>query len=299
MRHRWTVLGLTLALFSVFAAPLFALTFPQPQGYVSDFAGLLSLSGKNRIETQLALLEKETTTQVAVVTVKSLDGTSIEDYANRLFETWGIGMKGRDNGVLLLVAAGERKVRIEVGYGVEAVITDSRAGRILDFEVLPAFKRGDYEAGIIAGVNSIEGYIRSGTPPSLEEDEAGSASVFEDIGFFVLFFIGITLVSYLFSYMSRTKSIWLGGIVGALAGVGLGALIGSWIAFAIAPILLGGAGTGLDWVLSRNYQSRRASGKPTTWTMSWGGFSGGGRSGGGFGGFGGGMSGGGGASRGW
>lgn len=298
MKRLWPSLVLAAVLFTAVTSPLLAQTFPQPQGYVSDFAGLLSTSGKNRLETQLALIEKETGTEVAVVTVKSLDGVSIEDYASRLFEKWGIGKKDKDNGVLFLTASDDRKVRIEVGYGLEAIITDARAGRILDNEVLPAYRRGDYEAGITAGVNAIESYVRSGMPPGSEEETAGTLSVFEEVGFMGLFFLGFVFLSYLFSYMSRTKSIWLGGLVGALAGVGLGAFIGSWVAFAIAPIVLGGAGTGLDWILSRNYQARRASGRPTTWRRSWGGFSGGGRSGG-FGGFGGGMSGGGGASRRW
>jgi len=298
MKRLWPGLVLAAVIFTAIASPLLAQTFPQPQGYVNDFAGLLSPGGKNSLETKLALLEKETGAEVAVVTVKSLDGMTVEDYASRLFEKWGIGKKNKDNGVLFLTASDDRKVRIEVGYGLEAVITDARAGRILDNEVLTAYKRGDYEAGIIAGVNAIESYVRSGTPPATEEETAGASSIFEDAGFLVLLFLGFVFLSYLVSYMSRTKSIWLGGVVGALAGVGLGALIGSWIAFAIAPIVLGGAGTGLDWVLSRNYQTRRASGKPTTWHRTWGGFSGGGR-GGGFGGFGGGMSGGGGASRGW
>jgi len=296
MKHLWPGLVLASIVFTAVASPLLAQTFPQPQGYVSDFAGLLSASGKNRLETQLSSVEKETGAEIAVVTVKSLDGMSIEDYASRLFEKWGIGKKDKDNGVLFLTASDERKVRIEVGYGLEAIITDARAGRILDNEVLPAYKRGDYEAGIIAGVNAIEGYIRSGVPPGSDEEAYSGPS--EDLGFFGLIFIGFIFLSYLVSYMSRTKSIWLGGVVGALAGVGLGALIGNWLAFIIAPIILGGVGTGLDWVLSRNYQARRASGRPTTWHRTWGGFSGGGRSGG-FGGFGGGMSGGGGASRGW
>ncbi len=296
MKHFWPGLVLAAIVFTAVASPLLAQTFPQPQGYVSDFAGLLSASGKNRLETQLSLVEKETGAEIAVVTVKSLDGMSIEEYASRLFEKWGIGKKGKDNGVLFLTASDERKVRIEVGYGLEAVITDARAGRILDNEVLPAYKRGDYEAGIIAGINAIEGYVRSGVPPDADEEAYSSSS--EDFSLFGLIFIAFIFLSYLVSYMSRTRSIWLGGVVGALAGVGLGALIGNWLAFIIAPIILGGAGTGLDWVLSRNYQARRASGRPTAWHRTWGGFSGGGR-GGGFGGFGGGMSGGGGASRGW
>ena len=91
-------------------------------------------------------VEQQTTAEIAVVTVPSLDGMTVEEYASRLFKAWGIGKKGRDNGVLVLVAPTEHKMRIEVGYGLEAVLPDGLAGQIVRTECLPRFKEGDYAA---------------------------------------------------------------------------------------------------------------------------------------------------------
>ena len=276
-----------------------AQNFPAYQGFVNDYAGLLTPQVKDQLEAKLTQLQKDTTAQVAVVTVKSLEGDTIEDYAVRLFEKWGIGQKDKNNGVLFLVALDDRKIRIEVGYGLEPVITDGRAGRIRDNDVLPSFKKGDYEGGIVAGVNSIEDYIRKGTPPAPLEDNPVK-NIFGDwvVAFLVLSFITV----YISGFMARSKSIWLGGIWGTIAGVIIGLAIGGVAALIIVPIIFAGLGLGTDYLLSKNYQKQVAAGNSTQWHKTWGGFGGlggGSGGGGGFGGFGGGMSGGGGASGGW
>jgi uncharacterized protein len=297
-------LGLITVLVSLFltTAVVSAQDFPNYQGFVNDFAGLLSADGKSLLEASLSQLEKDTTAQVAIVTMKSLDGDSIEDYSYKLFEKWGIGKKDQNNGVLFLVALDERKMRIEVGYGLEPIITDGRAGRIRDENVIPKFKTGDYEGGIIDGTAAIEKYIREGTTPApLEENPV--KSLFGD--FTIVFFILTFITIYLSGFMARSKSVWLGGIWGAIAGAVLGLAIGGIVALIISTIFFTGLGFGTDALLSRNYQARKASGKSTDWRGSGGGFwgggfgGGGGSSSGGFGGFGGGMSGGGGASGSW
>jgi len=276
--------------------------FPALTGYVNDSADLLSPQGKDELESQLARLEKDTTAQVFVATVKSLGDDSIEDYASRLFEQWKIGQKDKDNGVLFLVALDDRKMRIEVGYGLEPVITDGRAGRIRDDDVIPLFKKNDYEGGIKAGVASIEKYIRDGTPPApLEENPV--KSVFGDFSF--AFFILSIITIYLSGFMARSKNVWLGGIWGTIAGAIMGLAIGGIAALVIMPLIFAGLGLGTDFLLSRNYQKLKEAGKSTDWHKTgggfWGGFGGGsgGGFGGGFGGGGGGGSGGGGASGGW
>jgi len=273
---------------------------PEYQGFVNDYAGLLSPAVKTQLDAQLTQLQKDTAAEVAVVIVKTLEGDSVEDYAVKLFEKWGIGKKGKDNGVLFLVAVDEHKLRIEVGYGIEPIITDGRAGRILRDEVTPLFKGNDFDGGILAGVASIEKYIRDGTPPApLEENPV--KSIFGDwVG--VLFFMTIITV-YLSGFMARSKNIWMGGIWGAIAGAVIGLSIGGIAALLIMPIIFAGLGLGTDALLSKNYQKLQESGKSTDWHRTgggfWGGGGGNGGGGGGFGGFGGGSSGGGGASGGW
>ena len=273
--------------------------FPPLTGHVNDSAGLLSTEGKAGLESKLAQLEKDTTAQVFVATVKSLEGESVDEYAVGLFEKWKIGQKDKNNGVLFLIALEDRKMRIEVGYGLEPLITDGRAGRIRDNDITPKFKLNDYEGGITAGVASIEKYIRDGTPPApLEENPVKSA--FGDwVG--VLFFMTIITI-YLSGFMARSKNIWMGGVWGAIAGAIIGLAIGGIVAIIVALLVFMLLGLLTDFVLSRNYQKLVESGKSTDWHRTGGGFwggGGGGGGGGGFGGFGGGSSGGGGASGGW
>jgi len=296
MKRCLLAIALALAIASIAAIPALAADFPPPQGFVSDFAGLLSTGARANLEAQLTQLEKDTTAEVAVATVTGLEGDTIEGYAVRLFEAWGIGQKDKDNGVLFVIAPVEHKVRIEVGYGLESILTDGRCGRILDDEVLPSFKAGDYETGILQGAVAIESYIRAGTPPGPLEDNPLESAVSDYMP--LLAFLGFVTI-YLMGFMARSKSIWLGGIWGVIVGLILGIVMGSVVATIILPVVSGAIGALLDFILSRNYKQRASSGASTSWFASGGGFRGGGSSSSGFGGFSGGMSGGGGASRGW
>ena len=138
---------------------LFA-AFPSPDGYVNDYAAVLTEDDKAYLEDFLKTLEAETSAEVAIVTVSSLEGLTIEEYASRLFAEWGIGQREQDNGVLLLVAPADRAVRIEVGYGVEPILPDGLAGEIIRTEMLPEFKIGNLRRGIGRGVNRISQIIR-------------------------------------------------------------------------------------------------------------------------------------------
>jgi uncharacterized protein len=134
-------------------------TFPALTGRIVDDAGLLKPADRAAIETELATLEQKSTDQVAVVTVPSLQDYPIEDYGYQLGRKWGIGQKGKDNGVLLIVAPNERKVRIEVGRGLEPVMTDAMSSLIIQNAILPEFRRGDFSAGIRAGVRDINAVL--------------------------------------------------------------------------------------------------------------------------------------------
>ncbi|HQG13346.1 MAG: hypothetical protein BWY40_00506 [bacterium ADurb.Bin270] len=125
--------------------------FPSPKGFVTDDAGVMKNETVSELNSLLSYFEKESGIEIAVATVRSLDGIPVEDYATDLFRTWGIGKKGKDDGLLFLIAPNDKKVRIEVGYGLEGSINDALAGRIMDQYVLPAFKVGDIDGGITAG----------------------------------------------------------------------------------------------------------------------------------------------------
>ena len=105
-------------------------------------------------------IEQGTTAEIAVATVSSLDGTTVDDYAVRLFKAWGVGQKGRDNGVLVLVAPSERQIRIEVGYGLEGVLPDGLAGVVIRESFLPSFRDGDFDKGVLQGVTRVAEIVR-------------------------------------------------------------------------------------------------------------------------------------------
>ena len=136
--------------------------FPALSGRVVDAAQLLPPASRAAINEKLAALETRTQHQFVVVTVPGLGGHPIEDYGVTLGRTWGIGRKGINDGVLLIVAPQERKVRIEVGYGLEKALRDEEAKAIIDTAILPAFRAGDYPRGIAAGA---DGIIREISPP--------------------------------------------------------------------------------------------------------------------------------------
>ena len=157
------------------------LTFPALTGRVVDTAGLLSAPDRAALTASLADLEARTTDQLVVVTLKSLQGTSIEDYGYQLGRKWGIGQKDKDSGVLLIVAAGERQVRIEVGYGLEGTLTDAATKIIIENAILPSFKSGDYAGGIRSGAAQIIGVLEAdetsvpaGTAPNATGDAHGA-----------------------------------------------------------------------------------------------------------------------------
>jgi uncharacterized protein len=145
--------------FWLLASVVFPQDFPEPRGYVNDFARVISSPQAGQIDAICRELEQKTSAELAVVTVDSIGDEDYIEYANRLFEKWGIGKKGRDNGILLFVTLRERRVRIEVGYGLEGIIPDVTAGRILDEYVIPEFRRGDYGVGLLAGTRAIAGVI--------------------------------------------------------------------------------------------------------------------------------------------
>jgi len=146
----------TMIIGSVFFAPLASAALPlQPQGYVNDYADLIKPADEERITRMARELEQKTSAQLAVVTLESTQPQTIEMAAVSLFEKWGIGQKGKDNGVLLMVALKDRKVRIENGYGLEGVLTDVLSQQIVNRMIVPDFKAGRFSQGITNGAVTI------------------------------------------------------------------------------------------------------------------------------------------------
>lgn len=143
-------------------------TFPELTGRVVDQANLLSAADKAELETELAAFETKSTDQIVVVTIASLQGYPIDEFGTMLGRKWGIGQKGKDNGVLVIVAPTERKVRIEVGRRLEPLLPDGRAGTIVRETILPAFRRGDFPGGIKAGVSQVKAVLE-GDQAELEQ----------------------------------------------------------------------------------------------------------------------------------
>jgi uncharacterized protein len=147
--------------FLLFSAVLFAQTFPEkPNRLVNDYTQTLSSQQIEQLEQKLVAFDDSTSTQIAVVLIKSLEGYDVADYGVRLAEMWGIGGAKNNNGVLVLVSLGDRKVTIQTGYGVEGALPDAITKRIIEREIKPNFKAGDYFAGLDEGTNAIISYTK-------------------------------------------------------------------------------------------------------------------------------------------
>lgn len=147
-----------ISLLLLLTLPLTAQDLPQPMKpvrLVNDFAQVLNRMELNKLETMLVSYNDSTSTQITVVTVQSLGGYEIADYANKLYEAWGIGQKSKNNGLLILLSMEERAVRMEVGYGLEDRLTDALSRRIIERDMVPNFRSGDYAGGLYAASKSV------------------------------------------------------------------------------------------------------------------------------------------------
>ncbi len=171
---------------------------PNPVGYVNDFAGIIEPEWERKCEAVIREIEEKTGAEVAIVTVNTIEPyATIEDYAVELFEKWGIGKKGEDNGVLILVALKEKKIRIEVGYGLEGAIPDGLAGEIIRKTIIPFFRQGKFGEGLYYGLLRIAQRIAKEYNVELNKlkgvkipEERGSPDKIQLIKFFIfLFFI--------------------------------------------------------------------------------------------------------------
>ncbi|MHB9019432.1 MAG: TPM domain-containing protein [Minisyncoccota bacterium] len=264
----------------------------QPVGFVNDFAGVLNAQEKLVLEEKLSNFSKTYGNEIAVAIVSDLGGDYIENYAVDLFKDWGIGMKGLDNGALILVAINDRQMRIEVGYGLEGSLTDAQSNWIINNVMKPAFQANNYYAGIDGAVDKIISVTQGEKIPSDQSSANSFNFPVEDIFFFVIF-----IIMFLASILGRSRSWWAGGVLGGIAGVIIGFIKG-FLYFGLFSILvLIPLGLLFDFMVSRSYAKHKLLGTVPWWIGRGGGRGGGGF--GGFGGFGGGRSGGGGSSGRW
>ncbi len=164
-----------LFLFLFAASTAFAQTYPSPTGYVNDFAGVMSPQARDQLETAIQRFHEKTGVEIAVAALPDIGGMNIETYAVELFQRWGIGEKGKDNGLLFVIAVKERWLRLEVGYGLEPVINDGRAGEIRDKYMAPYLRTDDWDNGITQGVFAAMTYIAKDAGIDLAELLQGTA----------------------------------------------------------------------------------------------------------------------------
>jgi len=274
-----------------------ALDVPNLAGRVNDYADLISPAAETRIEQVLAALEQDEGAQVVVLTIDSLEEEQLEEYSLRIAETWELGREAQDDGALLFIAKNDRKMRLEVGYGLEPVLSDVMSRRILDQVLRPRFRTGDFDGGVERAVDAIDGLIRgtSTLPPPSRSDAQGELPPRMFGVLWLLFLVPFVFVVIgtnpfqWFLYLFLVPFMFVGGLTAA--GPGASPFFAVFWLIA-APII---------WSLfgrRRKKQTAGKGGRRTGWSSgSWssggGGFSSGGFSGGG------GSFGGGGSSSSW
>jgi uncharacterized protein len=220
-----TIIASLSVAFLLLPASLAALDAPAMNGAVNDLAGVIGTAEKAELSNYLDAVNAQTGVQVAVLTVASLEGDSIEAFSMRVAEEWKLGQADKDNGALLVVAVAERSLRIEVGYGLEGELTDMKTGLIIRNVIVPYFKGGNYGGGIIAGVRNIVG-IATGDASIVAQavqnpqtrSGSSSGSGFAGIIFFIFFILSML------GGIGRRRHGGGGGLLGALL---LGTLLGS------------------------------------------------------------------------
>ena len=270
IRRRLALAGLLLTL----CQELPGAAFPRPLGHVNDFAGVLTEDDRSYLEDFLGTLERDTSAEVVVVTVTSLDGLTIEEYAARIFTDWGIGDAAKDNGVLLLVAPAERRVRIEVGYGLEGSLPDGLAGEIIRTAIVPEFQQGNIRRGIGRGLDRISRIVRGDAKAALPAPVESGSSVppaWVIVPFFGLF-VGVGGIATGLGLRTKTIALILaGGLFTTLALLMAGMMSSLSLAFLVPLDLVGMAfgyrkGQSPDWIRGIRGGSSRDAGS-NDWVM--------------------------------
>lgn len=285
-----------ILLFSILSLIIFLITpttlaVPEYTGYVNDYAGILT-DWKPQIEELITAIEKETTAEIAVVTIDSLEGRGLEEYSLEIAQTWGIGKEDTDNGLLLLISVKDKKYRFETGYGLEGTLPDARTGRIGRQVLTPYFQQGRYGQGVLEALKEIKGLLAN-DPTIVSKYTEGPQTKTEQYGGFILLGYALILLATLIVTEKLQRHKWK-----IRTGIDA-AVLTSGAIFGILGVVFAFTASIFFWMLAMQIAlGKRSGGHGGFW---WGGFSGGssGGSSGGFGGFSGGSFGGGGSSGGW
>ncbi len=279
---------------------VWGLEIPPLTGRVVDKAQLLSPTAASKIDSALAAHESQTSNQLVVLTLPSLEGQPLEEFSHQVATAWALGQKGTDNGVLFLIAVKEKKLRIEVGYGLEGTLTDAKSSRIIRHEVVPRFRAGDFSGGVVAGVNAILGTIEG----TYTNPNSSSPTATPYMGLWGTFALAVaigTIFGFFLGAGPRSNGSVIGGIVAFIVGVGaafwVGVFAGATALFLVSLFSNRDGGASYDPFARESGLGWPGRSWPIGGPMGGSGGFGGGL-GGGFGGGGGGF-GGGGASGGW
>lgn len=305
MKRLLTQLSVSLVLLLVLITPASALEIPSaPTSRIADQADILTAEEESQIAAQIQALDLATEAEIGVLTLMSLEGEVLEEFANETFRAWGIGKADQNNGILLLISMEERAMRIEVGYGLEGVVTDLRASQIIDIYIAPQFQAGQFATGVEQGISAIEQLIAGDL--AYELDTAAAASAADDISpfaqdmgilttvIFTMFILTAIIFSAIFGSGVK-KTTWIPPVI-IVTVILLFILRPELLAIIISLILAIISEVLIRWLLSKEATPGRHFGEgphdrdipPSDFGSSSGGDS-----------FGGGSSGGGGASGGW
>ena len=287
-------------------------TLPKPAGRITDLANVIDAATESQLDHRIDQLEQKTSHEIAVVTVPSLGGAPVEDYAVRLFKEWGIGRSKQDNGVLVLIAPNEREMRIEVGYGLEGILPDGLAGEIIRDDFIPRFRDNDYNGGIRNGVLRVADIVEKQqvlTPEELARFNERPDNDFPEWLILPFFGIFVTIGFGMMGIGLRTKTIFplmFGSLFGGMPMLMSLAFIGTLALFTLLPwaifVFVMGyrLGARQSWRDAfRDSGGGKGGGSGTGWTMGSSSSSSSSSSSGSSSSFGGGSSGGGGASGRW
>jgi uncharacterized protein len=271
------LLGFVLISF-LFCSVTFGLDVPGYTGYLNDYADLLSKSERQKLESRLVEYEKLTSNEIAILIVESLDGENLEEFSIRVADSWKPGKADKDNGVILLISEEDKKIRLEVGDGLTGRLTDLLSGRVIDGEISPKFKNGDFYEGIDNGVSMIIKVVEGEfTMEDYEHEQKVEA--------FFLVGLVFAIIAVLAGALSSVAGGAVGGILGSILGTIFFELFGlaGIIISAIVMIIIGIIGGIILRAMaegSGGYGGGYSGGGGGSFSFGGGGFSGGGASGG-------------------